>query len=763
MNSDKNHDTNKNIKKTEDYQKSKSSKIFTKEMLVMFNDEEEKINSNIVYIEPQSKKKIKYISLDLLLKKIVIDDFLEKNQFLIYHFCQQCFCFIDSEILFRKIINCYQYYRSKGVPSFYLSNIITFFNILVIEMYDYYQEIKQDDASLYYINNFYEIIIDDYNAFSPKKILDENTNNLKISFKGNLGNLTDRDEDDKIELKMNFTKRISSNSKKKFSYSQIQPIEDKNCLNKVYNNQQFSIKNDNNKNLQNEKLFNKTDNYTNKPIIGIDKKDEGNIDINDNCLYTDRSENNEIVEDIKNEEEIETLKINDEIHKGKKLKKFPYDNSINYSQKQNQILEKIDMEEKLQWSNTGMTDRKMETKNEVNKSLKTKGKLSNFLGIFKKPKDKKENKSCDSIRKSIKNINLKNSIKFKKYKASDEEVLENIKNIKNYLLIQKPNKKIIDIVKDSFIFYKFVDTKKIVPKNSKELPNNKKMRKSHTEENLLKKKKKVIESKDYFDVQDWDDKEIGNKLLLISESLINKIQRKELYKAAYLKKDKKIKCPNITENIDKFNNLSFFIILDILSYDNQKDRAKMIEKWTKIAEYCKSINNFNDLFAINSALNNYIITGLGFTLKEVKSKTLILLKDINKFCDCRGNYKKVRNYMDGLKKDEYYLPYLGLLLKDLAFHEENSKYIINGILINLEKIETVQKIIDNFFRFKYMPKKEIEKISNKLDFFEHLESIKENKLEQIANNIEPYFNYSQKKIKRLTYIDKKFFSYNIKC
>ena len=193
------------------------------------------------------------------------------------------------------------------------------------------------------------------------------------------------------------------------------------------------------------------------------------------------------------------------------------------------------MEEKLQWSNTGMTDRKMETKNEVNKSLKTKGKLSNFLGIFKKPKDKKENKSCDSIRKSIKNINLKNSIKFKKYKASDEEILENIKNIKNYLLMQKPSTKIIENLKNSFIFYRYINSKNITQKNSKELSTNKKLRKSRTEDNIFKKKKKAYESKDYFDVQDWDDKEIGNKLLLISESLINKVQRKELYKAIYLK------------------------------------------------------------------------------------------------------------------------------------------------------------------------------------------------------------------------------------
>ena len=172
---------------------------------------------------------------------------------------------------------------------------------------------------------------------------------------------------------------------------------------------------------------------------------------------------------------------------------------------------------------------------------------------------------------------------------------------------------------------------------------------------------KINELRNYFCILDWDEKDIANKLLLVSESLINKIQKKELYKAVFLKKNKFKSSPNVMENIDNFNKLSFFIILDILSYDSPKDRAKMIEKWAKIAEYCKKIHNFNDLLAINSALNNYIITGLNLTLKEVSKKSITLIKELNRFCDCQGNYKIMRDYIFNLKKEEYYLPYLELL------------------------------------------------------------------------------------------------------
>ena len=86
--------------------------------------------------------------------------------------------------------------------------------------------------------------------------------------------------------------------------------------------------------------------------------------------------------------------------------------------------------------------------------------------------------------------------------------------------------------------------------------------------------------------------------------------------------------------------------------------------------------------------------------------------------------------MASLKKDEYYLPYLGILLRDLAFYEEKSKYIIKGVLINFEKIENIQKIFEKFFKFKYLPKKEIGKTPKQLNFFDCLENIQEEKLEK---------------------------------
>ena len=746
-------------KKKEEELKRKSSKITKQEMLMLFNPEDEKKDSNIVYNEEGTNKKIKYISLDLLLKKIVIDDFLEKNIFLIYSFSTQCFCFIDSKILFNKIINCYKFFRSQGATAKYLSNIITFFNILVIEMCQYYKEILDDNPCLTIINDFYEIIEKDFFDESPKN---ENSINLKVSCKeNNFESLNNNDNNDNIKIKAinksclsYFNGEITDKEKEKEDNLDFNDLYSINENYNINDNSTDNFINDNDVDNYNKKDINNSDNS----IIKIDLENNGNKKLRKIFSQNDSNINLKKIKSIevnKINTENDNLKLNKEIKSESKIRRTVFD-EINYKESRSYAFDISFDKDQIEEPNTERENKNIEGRETlINK--KDKKESFGFFGFFRKSKEKKMNKSVDAIRKSKRNHNLKKSIKIKKYKTQDEQILSTIKDIKDNLLIQNPNINLIDIIKNSITFYKMINNKLIPEKNNLENIKTRKLKKSNTEDNIFKKKKKIIKSKDYFNVLDWEEKDIANKLMLVSETELKKIQRRELYKAAFLKKNKNKMCPNIIENIDKFNRLSFFIILDILSYDNSKDRAKMIDKWVKIAEYCKKINNFNDLLAINSALNNFIITGLKLTLKEVQKKSFSSLKEINKLCDCQGNYKILRDYMANLKQDEYYLPYLGILLRDLNFYEESSKYIINGKLINLEKIEKIQSILDKFFKFKYIDKNEIDKIPKELNFFDNLENIQEEKLEKIANNIEPIFNYSLKRVKRLTYIDRKYF------
>jgi hypothetical protein len=322
--------------------------------------------------------------------------------------------------------------------------------------------------------------------------------------------------------------------------------------------------------------------------------------------------------------------------------------------------------------------------------------------------------------------------------------------------------KYLKTVKDSINFFKELQ-KKINKEKKNQRRMQKRMTKNYTSASFMRlSSKKTItkELKTYFCVTDWKTEEIGNQLMSMSKSLISKIYPRELYKAIFLKKDKEITSPNVVECINKFNRLTSFIMEDILSYNKPRDRAKAYEKWVLIADYCRKIKDFNDLIAIFSAFNHYIITGLKLTLKEVKTKTNTILNKLKSFCTVEGNYKKIREDMDNCDKTgEIFIPYLGMLLRDLNFFEEKSKYINEKGEINFDKIERISGMFELYFKFKNRID-DINKIQE-LEFFNDLEDITEEQLEEIGNNIEPQFKYEiTNKKKRRTNIDKKYFEKN---
>jgi hypothetical protein len=357
----------------------------------------------------------------------------------------------------------------------------------------------------------------------------------------------------------------------------------------------------------------------------------------------------------------------------------------------------------------------------------------------------------------------------------EEQTLEECEEIINIIKNTIPKAEILSQAEKNLYISKLKKILTMKKENSNSKNTEKKLNKSRTERtlkvlNLEDEKSKTKSSHDknskkfYFSCLNYEIKEIGEQLINISTKSIKKIKRKELYNGAYLKKSKLITSPNVIDSINKFNRLISFIIEDILSYDFPQDRAHVLERWVNIADYLKKRKDYNDLLAINSALKNYVITGLNLTWKELSSKTKKMISELDLFCSFNKNYKHFREDMNSLNKNDFYVPYLGMLLKDLNFYEENYKYIVDGNMINFEKINGVQKTIDEFFRFKNIKDKKTTNLNEELNFFENLDDKKETYLEDLASKLEPKFTLynNPRKIKRLTYVDKHFFRGNLK-
>ena len=510
--------------------------VIEKQILPNYVDEFETVNITIGY---NKNKELKMISLNLLLKKIITNNFMEKSFNNVNNFIQQCFSFIDIEILFSKIINCYNYYQQLSIPFNQIKNLIQFTNALIIEMYNYYQMQKVD-------------------------------------------------------------------------------------------------------------------------------------------------------------------------HKITSIKKF-------YNELENDLLTKI--------------------KNKENENLKN---------------EKNEIKNLDE---------------------QYEEILSEIQYIFLIFDSATPNNVFLRSIKTNFYYYK-LNKKYINEKNTNENnnnDNNQKNRKNksvekrhHRVKSELKPLNTMIERNNYFTLKNYTPMIIGEKLKSITINYLNKIQYKELYKAVFLKNTKSKMCPNLMNSIKGFNNLISFIIEDILSYDLVKKRAEIISEWLNVAKYCKSVNDYSDCMAIFCALNHYLISGLTQTWKELKSSAKNIFKNLSHLCSCAANYKNLREDLNKLDYKEFFVPYLGMLMKDISFNEESMKYLINGNLINFEKLEFVRKLIDDFFRYKKLTdnnNKIIDNIPKELNFLENLKNIDEQYLENIANGLEPKFTLDlvPNREKRFTEIDKKFF------
>ena len=661
-----------------------------------FKEEDEEKEINIKYKEHGNK--IMAMSLDLLLKKITTENFVNENPIKTYSFCQQCFCFIDKDILFNKIFNCYDYYKKKKVGIVQICNLIKFLDILVIEMYEYYTSLlKLNDPILISLDNFYQLLMTEiFELINKKEKEEEEKKNSNPDF-------ISKEFENSIEGKIDFNNNLTNNNKEEL-------IKDRCC---VYIPDNF----DNTTKVR--ERFNTIHNL-NKDKKTILKTEPNSNNISSNKKSSNLLSSKEIPRQTMNKQKVQLG--------GNKKKETKFKN--------NNITEK---EEKNGFTNI-------------------------FFNIKKeKPitiRNKNEKEPEKKVQPKINRVNA-----FKKETSTPEaEILSEITNIKVFFSFE-PKKRDLEQTKKKINFYKDLKKKiaEAIGKTQKESEPPKTrhvMMKSVTVGNLGKKHKLKLHNNDgFFDVLDWDKNEIGEKLISTSKNLINKVQRREIYKAIYLKNKKYETSPNVMENIDKFNRLTFFIIQDILSYDFAKDRAKIIEKWVKIADYCKERKDYNDCVAINSALNNYIITGLNKTMNEISKDKKELMKSISRFCRYQGNYKKLREDMDKLDYNDFYIPYLGMLLKDLAFFEENSKYIINDILINFEKLENVQIAICKFFNFQNAKDKLNPIIPEELGFFDNLEDLKETDLEELANKLEPEFTLgaNKKREKRITNIDKAYF------
>ena len=252
---------------------------------------------------------------------------------------------------------------------------------------------------------------------------------------------------------------------------------------------------------------------------------------------------------------------------------------------------------------------------------------------------------------------------------------------------------------------------------------------------------KVINNKtmykySYFYIFDFTDEEIARNLTLISYKLLSNIDINELWNSNFIKEEKYTKAPNVMKVIDRFDKLMLFIIEDICSYETNKARAKLITKWASIAKTCRDLHNYNDLLIINQCFNHNLIKKMVSTWKKIPKNTLELISDLNKFCTNQQCYINIRREIVNCKHIAY-IPYLGILLKEIIDLEKQYKYIDKFgeyNCINCVKLQKMYYIVNKFFEFRNYSFTFSQ--INELNIFNQINPKKIDEIDEMINDIE---------------------------
>eukprot|EP01091_Cochliopodium_minus_P015081 TRINITY_DN5274_c0_g1_i1.p1 TRINITY_DN5274_c0_g1~~TRINITY_DN5274_c0_g1_i1.p1 ORF type:complete len:906 (+),score=305.86 TRINITY_DN5274_c0_g1_i1:28-2718(+) len=191
--------------------------------------------------------------------------------------------------------------------------------------------------------------------------------------------------------------------------------------------------------------------------------------------------------------------------------------------------------------------------------------------------------------------------------------------------------------------------------------------------------------------------EIAQQLTYIESLMFNGFLPSEFKKAAWTKKDKEEKAPNIHKLAVRFNQLSFWVSTEILTSDN---RPSYISKFIKIAYECYKVNNFNSMAAIIAGLNNSSVTRLTKDWKNISKQDYAKWSEILLLMNPQGNFRDYKNYVINIKdvKKEACLPYMAPALGNL-FYSLELPNLVDG-QINYKKFMQIGKQVAHLLSFR---------------------------------------------------------------
>ena len=137
---------------------------------------------------------------------------------------------------------------------------------------------------------------------------------------------------------------------------------------------------------------------------------------------------------------------------------------------------------------------------------------------------------------------------------------------------------------------------------------------------LLNAPKPIIPKEALNSFMDFDNLEIARQLTLMDHELFSLIKPRELINTNWLKEDKELKSPNLFNYLNWGRHVANWLVAEILSRDNAKQRIQVTEKIVSIGQ----VRNLHFISQLLEKLNNF--SGLKMIINALQSPAIYQLK-----------------------------------------------------------------------------------------------------------------------------------------